>query len=320
MRARARHPAKWTGGVVALGALTLNCGSEPRARMAPAARSAPIAYPAPAASSAARDETGRIPADATLALSRSWCFGTCPVYSLDIHPDGTVRYEGEHFVATCGPAAGMISPATLHELLAELERIGFLEMRAEASARQQRCLVDNSSYTIEIQSPALRKRIESSEACRIGVPLEQLRRLSDFALRVDDVVGTKRWISPCEEEPDFFLATGQVNLHFTPGSAKLTDEARKSIDEIADDLGRHPERGLDVAAYSELTEEPRAVKLAEERAQSVVRYLVGRGLEERRLYTHTFGASKPIDASPASANRRVELRLSPPLRCGCKPG
>src|SRR3954471_18060969 len=58
-----------------------------------------------------------IDADTRIMLSRSECYGSCPVYSLTIAGDGTVTYEGKAFVRVQGPASDQVSVSNVQALV-----------------------------------------------------------------------------------------------------------------------------------------------------------------------------------------------------------
>jgi hypothetical protein len=90
-------------------------------RLAPLALAA-LAFGAPAAHA---QEPVRI------MLSRTACFGTCPVYTVSISNDGTVRYDGLQHVRVSGSHSWRIDPDALRALAGEMEKAGFFEMKDE---------------------------------------------------------------------------------------------------------------------------------------------------------------------------------------------
>lgn len=101
-------------------------------------------------------------------------------------------------------------------------------------------------------------------------------------------------------------------VQFAHDSAQLTDEGRKTLDELADTLVRlkfvsgtvvgHTD-SVGAAAYNQ--------KLSERRAQSVVDYLHSKGIGDGRLAASGAGESQPIadnkTAEGRALNRRVVL-------------
>lgn len=63
--------------------------------------------------------------DVTITLERTVCFGACPDYTVTIHGDGTVVYEGRNFVAVEGVQTAHISEEKVQKLVDEFYLIGF---------------------------------------------------------------------------------------------------------------------------------------------------------------------------------------------------
>ena len=54
----------------------------------------------------------------TITLERQPCFGFCPVYTLTIHGDGQVEYDGLNHVEVTGPQTAAIDPAAVSSAVA----------------------------------------------------------------------------------------------------------------------------------------------------------------------------------------------------------
>ena len=52
----------------------------------------------------------------SISLSRTECYGLCPVFTLRVFADGRVEYEGKRFVIRRGPARTHLAPAKLEAL------------------------------------------------------------------------------------------------------------------------------------------------------------------------------------------------------------
>lgn len=86
----------------------------------------PVAAPPPAAPEPpppARPAAPRL----ELSYRRTACMGTCPVFRVDVHPDGTVEWRGERFVAAVGDRSGHATRADLAAISAALDRARFFE-------------------------------------------------------------------------------------------------------------------------------------------------------------------------------------------------
>lgn len=103
-------------------------------------------------------------------------------------------------------------------------------------------------------------------------------------------------------------------LTFVSGSTQLTDEARLVLDSVARSLQQIPEARARVTAHTDsLGEATVNMRLSQQRALSVARYLVSKGIRKARLEARAFGEIRPIDTNATADgrrnNRRVEIDL-----------
>jgi len=136
-------------------------------------------------------------------LSRTSCFGTCPVYSVTIHPDGSVDWSGSEFVAARGARHGHIAADGFDRLARAIEKVRFFELdahglvpRPTSCARRGQTTEcdfadsiicsDTSSATVTI-TRAGKTHTTTNDHCQ-QTPLELLEE------EIDDVTHTKQWI------------------------------------------------------------------------------------------------------------------------------
>ena len=104
-------------------------------------------------------------------------------------------------------------------------------------------------------------------------------------------------------------------VHFVTGSAKLARTSNALLDNIARVMLAHLEIWkVKVEGYTDNVGKPdRNQKLSEDRAQSVVDYLVKKGVAPERLQAIGHGQDNPIGdnktAKGRGANRRVEFNI-----------
>ena len=63
-----------------------------------------------------------------ITLERTGCYGTCPVYSVTVHGDGTVIYEGKHFVRIEGVRTYTIPEESVAELVGMFYEINYFSL------------------------------------------------------------------------------------------------------------------------------------------------------------------------------------------------
>jgi len=118
--------------------------------------------------------------------------------------------------------------------------------------------------------------------------------------------------------PDGCVVQEQVitlpNIEFASGKAALTAKGEGTLEAVLRFLQSQPNVGLDIYGHTDAQgAEAYNQKLSEGRAQSVMDYLVSKGIPKTRLTARGYGESKPIatndTAEGRAQNRRVELRI-----------
>ncbi len=104
------------------------------------------------------------------------------------------------------------------------------------------------------------------------------------------------------------------NVFFATGSSKLLAKSNKSLDEVVKILEEDANLKLDIEGHTDNTgvAEKNQV-LSEQRAQSVLDYLISKGVDPSRLVSAGFGQDQPVADNKTAAgraqNRRVDLKL-----------
>lgn len=103
-------------------------------------------------------------------------------------------------------------------------------------------------------------------------------------------------------------------VHFAYNQAVLLPSARQALTNAADNLERHP----NVVIYIEGHADQRGdaaynLALSRDRAEAVVRFLVGLGVDKSRLQVGSYGQTRLIargsDQASLAKNRRADFRL-----------
>ena len=126
----------------------------------------------------------------------------------------------------------------------------------------------------------------------------------------DTTAGARVDVNGCEITDEISLPSVQ----FETNSATLQTGAQSSLDDAVVTLNRYPELVVEVAGHTDSDgAEAYNQELSQNRAQTVLEYLVEAGIDASRLSAQGYGESEPI-ATNATAigkaqNRRVVLRL-----------
>ncbi|QKG79337.1 OmpA family protein [Tenuifilum thalassicum] len=114
------------------------------------------------------------------------------------------------------------------------------------------------------------------------------------------------------------------NIYFQTASARLTQNSFEVLAEILDILKKYPELHVEISAHADVRGSSDSnMKLSQRRAQSVVNYLVSKGVPSYRLYAKGYGDTRPINECVKGVkcsdlkhreNRRVEFRFYVPRK------
>jgi len=136
----------------------------------------------------AQDKTGLI------TLERGVCFGTCPSYIVTLASDGKVTWQGRDYVKTTGPATAQIKPEDFNRLVKEFEKIKFTTLDDKYQPGTPGCgpsATDMPSAQTSIQLNSKTKSVLHYYGCRDS---EVLRALTALERKIDEVIGTEKWI------------------------------------------------------------------------------------------------------------------------------
>jgi len=112
------------------------------------------------------------------------------------------------------------------------------------------------------------------------------------------------------------------NIYFETASAKLLPESYENLEEMLQIMKEFPELLIEIGAHADARGSSESnMLLSERRAQSVVNYLVAKGIEIRRLKPKGYGDTRIINDctkgvncpdSKHKLNRRVEFKFTLP--------
>jgi len=105
------------------------------------------------------------------------------------------------------------------------------------------------------------------------------------------------------------------SIHFEKAKADILPELYKVLDEVVEILKQNPELTLSIDGHtSDDGNYEMNMKLSQQRANNVKKYLISKGIDSSRLDAKGFGPNKPLNngktLNERALNRRVELKLS----------
>jgi outer membrane protein OmpA-like peptidoglycan-associated protein len=122
-----------------------------------------------------------------------------------------------------------------------------------------------------------------------------------------------------DSKPQFIEITAEQikisqQIKFATGKATILQASWPIVDAVAQVLRDYPRVRVEVGGHTD-NKGPPAVnrKLSQQRADAVVKYLVGKGIAADRLTARGYGPDKPLDTNMTeagrAANRRVEFLI-----------
>jgi hypothetical protein len=126
---------------------------------------------------------------ARIKLERTACFGTCPVYTVEIHGDGTVIWNGGRFVKAMGVRRYRIPIARVRPLVEKFRAAHFYSAHDEYVDRG---ITDMPSATLTLTYGGVTKQVRDYAGTRVGMP----QAIKDLEAAVDEVAGVKALIGP----------------------------------------------------------------------------------------------------------------------------
>lgn len=109
--------------------------------------------------------------------------------------------------------------------------------------------------------------------------------------------------------------TFDSGILFATGKSTLSTASKEALAKFAQSLQNNPETNVDIVGHTDNTGSREInVKLSNERAESVAKYIIERGIEGGRLTTEGRAYDEPVASNETAAgraqNRRVEIYIS----------
>ncbi|TDO91987.1 hypothetical protein DFR79_10813 [Halanaerobium saccharolyticum] len=123
-------------------------------------------------------------------LARTPCFGHCPVYKLEIYPNGQVNYLGKYFVKMEGFKSWQIEAQAVKKLNDLIEKYDYFKIKEQMATI---ITTDSPGCITEIIMEDGRKRkIKNDYGCNQWPP-----KLKAFENQIDQIVNSAEYV---EEE------------------------------------------------------------------------------------------------------------------------
>lgn len=116
-------------------------------------------------------------------MERTACYGTCPVYSVELRENGSVTYTGRASVRISGSHTWKIDPSAVRALARDMETAGFFDWKDEYTAP----VMDLPTTYVTLIAGGRTKKIKD----HLGAP----PALKEIEARIDNVSGARGYVS-----------------------------------------------------------------------------------------------------------------------------
>lgn len=126
-------------------------------------------------------------------------------------------------------------------------------------------------------------------------------------------------VPPEPAEPEDIIKVGDVfkyeTINFEKKSADLLDDSTQSLNEIFDFLAQNPDFIIEIGGHTNLQGGySYSEELSQQRAESVMRYLIQKGIDKERMSAKGYGKEHPVvkdekNFQDRRKNQRVEIKI-----------
>jgi len=104
------------------------------------------------------------------------------------------------------------------------------------------------------------------------------------------------------------------NIFFDVDKFDLKAESFTELNEVLKILTQNPEMHIEISGHTDNTgTNEYNITLSKNRANAVISYLIGKGIDKKRLSSAGFGSSKPAESNDTelgrALNRRIEMKI-----------
>lgn len=125
----------------------------------------------------------------TIQLERMPCYGTCPAYSVTVHGDGRVEYNGKSHVKETGTREGHLATDKIKALALEFAKAKFWELDEDYSGKKCKgYCTDMATAVAEIKVKGVTHRVKHYYGCG-GVP----KALFELESAIDKSANSEEW-------------------------------------------------------------------------------------------------------------------------------
>jgi len=203
--------------------------------------------------------------------------------------------------------------------IAEAKTKAAEDQRAMLSEQGEKARLDARTHEADLaKSDAMTARAESAEQQVAATQARSDAAAAQLAANVSEQQASElqRQLEALQARPtDRGLVLTLGDTLFATGKSEIKSGATANLDRLGDFLTEYPNRTASIEGFTDsMGSEDSNQALSERRADSVKRYLIGRGVQSQRLSSSGRGENAPVADNETTAgrqqNRRVEVVIS----------
>lgn len=134
--------------------------------------------------------------DLLITLTRTECYGKCPVYELTIDADGNITFDGIKHTTTLGKAQGKVNRNEVEGLILEFNKVRFMDL--DNNYDQKTCpefATDMSTVSVSLRQNGNTKKITHNLGCSTkGDHKPYPPGLRGLEAKIDETAHVSRWV------------------------------------------------------------------------------------------------------------------------------
>lgn len=193
------------------------------------------------------------------------------------------------FIVKDGLSQVDLNPQIIVKGVNEMNKSSFYEIVLSSGSSYQPNLYKDSIYTVDIAAEGY---------------LDEVRTIKTDSLSDNDTVVFE--LVKIEKGTTIQLKS----VLFERGTSDIIESSYSELDRVANMLKKNENVEIELAGHTDNTGSSRLnIKLSQERADAIEKYLIEKGIDESRLKSKGYGGARPIASNRSEATRQLNRRV-----------
>jgi outer membrane protein OmpA-like peptidoglycan-associated protein len=193
------------------------------------------------------------------------------------------------FEVVDGFTGSLLKPQLLIKGMNEMSKSSYSEIVMGKSSSYKTKLYKDSIYTVDI---SIEGYLDDLKTIKVdSIENNQTIRLELLSLKEGTTIQLK-------------------SVLFKRGTADILDGSFEELDRVYNMLKKNEDIEIELAGHTDNTGSAKLnIELSQKRSDRIKEYLVGKGIDSRRLESKGYGGAKPISSNKSEATRKLNRRV-----------